>query len=503
MKQSRKPMSDETKKKIAEALTKNNPTPAPTTQSRSKEMAGLEREFNSSQKRIETMKNVAKSLKSEIKTPVKPEKGATKEQKAAYKKAKDAVKVKREEIKAKVKQEREKQKELKNKARDLKTKESANKLIEKAKIKNEKIASNQKKLDGMEVKIKQMMMKAKTPEQKQRAQDALKRVAENRVKQAEALTKNSQLIAEKTKIVNSTGSITKSNKGFFRFDEIICFKQLSFTPWRDLYRVEQKVNFNLLNDVFDNSQVLEDEIYKSIMADSNRQISAIENKIKAGDIAAIAALSFLLYNRFYKQISEKIKVNFEVGKTMASEELKVERPATPTAKNQLNNFAAGQIADQSINEIDTAVKDSVRVGFARGVGIAAIIATVKAVYNDAAKKIAKRAAEIIVSTGVNEGRRLVFEKNIGKIQGYLRSEILDARTCEICRRMDGTQIRVNDTMAYLDQVHSNCRGVWVPILENEKAPSDKWGVSKSVAKAFDTNNRFGIPQKNEFKQIKK
>jgi hypothetical protein len=43
--------------------------------------------------------------------------------------------------------------------------------------------------------------------------------------------------------------------------------------------------------------------------------------------------------------------------------------------------------------------------------------------------------------------------------------------------------------------------VWVPILNDEDV-DDKWGVSKTIRNAFDTENRYGIPYTNGFKQLK-
>jgi hypothetical protein len=510
----RPPMTEETKKKISEALKKNGgaPPPPPSTQTRSKEMAGLEATFSKSQKNIDQMKSTADAIKAEaadLKMPEKPKGKMTPKQKAdrikmakAIKEGKAQVREKLKEIKEKIKAEREIQRQAKEQARILKAKENAAKKVEHAKAAILKVASNQKKLDALESKSSSLIAKAKTPEQKQRIADALQRIKESRSKQEEALNKAKSAISENQNVVDGKVDVAKSNKGFFRFSQPCFLSEKSYTPWRALKEIEKKVDFKFLNASFNELEGdFTSDLNRVVNDEMQRNISKVSGKIKAGDIAAIAAMSFLSFPKIYAIVSDYTKKAFEVGKKTGSDEMKVERPVTPTQKTQLNNFTSAQIAEDFINEVNSEAKKSAKIGLAKGIAPALIIATINGIVKDRADAFVKDASSTVVNNGINEGRRLVFEKNITEIIGYLRSEILDDRTCPICEALDGAQVKPSDAMAQLDQVHTNCRGVWVPILNDEDV-DDKWGVSKTIRNAFDTENRYGIPYTNGFKQLK-
>lgn len=498
----RKPMDEETKKKTSEALTKNKSAKStPVVRTRSEEMKTLEANYNKSQKNIDLLKNSVGVLKSTI---VKPPKDATKDQKEEYKKKKEEVKKNIEEIRNKIKAEKENQKRIKDEARGVKIREKAAKDIEKAAIKLDKIAANQNKLDALEIKTRGLLNKAKTPEQKQRAQEALQRISDNRSKQSDNDKKTNDFIKQKQLVVSSKNVVQKSNKGFFRFSEV-CFSAYNAGAfWRELRTPEKKINFKFLDDSY-NSLIneLNSEIDEVANANIETSINSMQNKLKSGDVAAVAAMSFFNFPKISSILNKYIKASFEVGKQTASDELSVERPATPSINNQINNYTSGAIADEFINSTNTQAKESIRIGILNGISATAIAATLKVILGDSAKNFTKTKTIDIVAESLAIGRKMVFDKNVSKIQAYQRSEILDAKTCPICYELDGVSILPNDPLANLDQVHTNCRGLWVPVLENEDFDTNDIGVSKKIRNAFETDNRFGIPQTNAFKQLAK
>lgn len=85
--------------------------------------------------------------------------------------------------------------------------------------------------------------------------------------------------------------------------------------------------------------------------------------------------------------------------------------------------------------------------------------------------------ETIIRTNItktyNYGRRTVFEDTAldGFVIGYLYSAILDDRTTDVCRALDGKKFGVDDP--YVDAAtpprHHNCRSLWIPVTQDEAA----------------------------------
>lgn len=494
-----KPLSEETKKKISEALKKNGgaETPPPSSnsqQSATTEMKGLEDSFNSSQKNIDGMKQSLKSITDKY--------ASIKGRGSKGTKAK--LRAQAKEIRAKLKVEREKQAKIKEQAIALKIKQRAAQNIQKATIRLQKVQISLKKLDSIGTKASSMLAKAKTPEQKQRVADMLARAAEQKTNQTKAIEDTNAFIKSQQAI--ASGAAKPKVRNIFQLQEPkyhVCFlSEKKFTPWRTLKEVEKKTDFEFLDGSFNSLETqMGKDLNTAIDEDTQANVKKVDGKIKSGDIAAIAAMTFLSFNKLYSIIVDYYKRAFEVGKKTGSDEMGVERPNTPTQKTQLMNFGASQIAQDFVNEVNSEAKETARLGLAKGATAVAIVATINDVVKKKSKQFVKEATGGVVSDGVNEGRRLVFEKNVAEIQGYLRSEILDDRTCPICLSMDGTQVKPNDPMAQLDQVHDNCRGVWIPI-KNDEDVEDDWGVPSQVENAFDMENRFGLPYKNNFKQLK-
>lgn len=338
---------------------------------------------------------------------------------------------------------------------------------------------NMQKLNNIADRANILLLKAKKPAQKQKIVEMLKIIQDRQTAQ-------------------KTYFLQKNHKSGIN---VICLSQSKvFKPWRQLTEIEQKTNFKYLNESFNNLEAeMEAEMWEIIKEDIQKNVKKIEGKIKAGDIAAIAAMSFISFNKLYPIVAEYYKRAFEVGKKTGSEEIGVDRPITPTKKIQLINFGAAQITEDFINQINSEAKEKAKNGLIKDIAIAGLIASINDVVQNGSKDFVNKATGEIISEGINDGRRLVFEKNITELQGYERSEILDDRTCNICYSLDGRQIKADDPMAKLDQVHNNCRGLWIPITLNEEADNN-WGIPKSITERFETIG--GVPEKNNFKQLK-
>lgn len=85
----------------------------------------------------------------------------------------------------------------------------------------------------------------------------------------------------------------------------------------------------------------------------------------------------------------------------------------------------------------------------------------------------------------------MFAKNRQDIYALQRSELLDNRTCNFCFSIDGRVIDKDDPFGRNTIFHSNCRGIWVAIM-NDKID----GIPKSLRDRFgDAVNDLIQPKK--------
>lgn len=97
----------------------------------------------------------------------------------------------------------------------------------------------------------------------------------------------------------------------------------------------------------------------------------------------------------------------------------------------------------------------------------------------------------ILTRAYNEGRRAFFEDERleGYVEGYMWSAVLDERTTDFCRAMDGKKFAVDDPIwrtLGAPPAHFGCRSLLVPITIN-----DTWKRS-SYPKGVEPAPGFGM-----------
>jgi len=290
--------------------------------------------------------------------------------------------------------------------------------------------------------------------------------------------------------------------------------------WRKLTEPEQKVDWHLLNESFDQlEEKLGDILVEFAEQDIQRTIKKVEKGIKQEDLSALAGLAVISMPKTRDALKGISREAHEIGKTTATNELGVDRPTTPSREKQIMNFEADELVEAYNQSLTTRTKETAKNGFSKGVAATAIVGALNTDLRNRAAALISGLVGIIVGQNINRGRRVVFEKNANIISGYMRSEILDGRTCNICMSLDRRIIPADEPFAKLDLVHTNCRGGWVPLTTKEFAtpiddpfkkkqiiPSEevKKGtlkIPKTIQDQFDTVG--GVPVVNSFKQLKK
>lgn len=271
--------------------------------------------------------------------------------------------------------------------------------------------------------------------------------------------------------------------------------------WRGLTKQEERCQLQYMNDQFDELQKnIQDELEAQIKADLDKNLPKIERRLTDGDLAAIALLLLFSRRALGDIINRYTKAALEVGKTTASDELKVERPVTPTKTTQVMNFESSELADDFANSIESQVKQIAKEGIAHDIQTTAVVAAIATAAIAKADNLTKGIAGQVIGQNINRGRTTVFDKNKTMIKAFQRSEILDNRTCPFCVELDKKIVSADDPMSRIEQIHTYCRGLWMPIQQTETIDGPV-GLPRSIEDRFDKVG--GVPVINQFKQIKK
>lgn len=476
--------SEETKKKISEALKKDGGVDnATATIKRSAAAQKLYNSYTDSMRITDDLKQQREALKQAI-TALGRKKTTSNKRKAI-----------REQIKAitaKMKVEREKRSELRRQA-------SAAKRVKKAEIYLKKAQLRTKKVNDLVARAQAKMASAKTPEAKARYQAIITRAQGTQEKINAGVEKANATISSK-------GIAAKKTTTAFDFSENYChcekLEELPYKPFRPLTMQEKRCNLEYLNEQFN---TLQTGLEKDLTDLTNEEIDAFlqtaENKINAGDLAAIALLILTIRKKVKKILDVRITESYEVGKKTAADEMQVERPATSPEQTQLKNLDVNNTTDGYLNNIEQTGKSHIVNALAAGAALAAVISTARDKMKQEAVREITNIAGTTIGQYINRGRQQVFRQNIAKIAKYQRSEVLDDRTCNICISIDQRVVKADDPLAQMDIVHTHCRGVWIPIFVDDEEQPDVTGIPKSVLNSFELID--GRPTVNSFKQLKK
>ncbi len=351
-----------------------------------------------------------------------------------------------------------------------------------------------KKADLLQTRLEDLLSKATTDAQKSRLQYSLDTLQVTRTAHQDIIDKANQDLKD----AGAPPTIAPLSEKY-KFTEL---HEKGFLLWRELTLQEKRVNFQKLNDIFDEaSSGLEDDLTVSVGNSLKISMARVQARLKAGDVSGIADIDFVPQSAINPIVNQYIKDAYEQGKKSASLELKVGKPATPLLKTQLMNMDSEMISQSFSTEVGLAAKQIAREGLAKGVPVPSVISSINSVAQEKASKMMVQVIGNVIGENLNKGRRLVFESNATDIKAYQRSEILDGRTCNTCMSLDERIVMGDDPMAQLDEVHYNCRGVWVPIMQNEEIDPNDIGLPSDITDAFDTIG--GAPTVNAFTQLKK
>lgn len=225
--------------------------------------------------------------------------------------------------------------------------------------------------------------------------------------------------------------------------------------------------------------------------------AAIESK----DSAAISNLTMPQADELTAHLMAAAKASVEEGKRTAAKEMKV---AMPTSSGEQQRMIAAKLkvlADTRNNQILEAIKFAALAAIVAGATAEAGTHAAEMAFDTAETKADANLAGSVAVGLFNQGRAQTFAANKPAIYALQRTEILDDKICPTCEALNGRVLSSNDPFTKLDLVHTNCRGMWTPILNDDTDHPDIQTIPKSLGSKFQTI--AGVPQENKFVPVKK
>lgn len=246
--------------------------------------------------------------------------------------------------------------------------------------------------------------------------------------------------------------------------------------WRPLTFAERKVNFLSLQKSLDSFETILDEKITEITKDMKEDLlKQVKKAVDENDIKAVGTISAKYTWRLSSALTEVQKEMFEIGKKTAAVEMNVQVPPTKKEVRGALRVQNDNIIDAFTNDIDTQTKAAVLTtvnnnswsitAAQASAAVSAASETIDAVL----LKVWNNLKTLWLIGAVNLWRATIFERYPEKVYWYQYSAILDSRTTDYCRSLDGRIVKPwsAEFFKYMPPKHYNCRSLRVEILIDE------------------------------------
>lgn len=270
-----------------------------------------------------------------------------------------------------------------------------------------------------------------------------------------------------------------------------------FKPWRKLTFAEQKVNFQLIQTTLDKLEGdFKSTAGKELNAERDRFMAQASRAIQDEDQIGLKALEVQFTNDYKRILLAYMGEAYNFGKNSAAREIGIMPPIKDPEINQNLDLIAESAAKKTAADVEARAKLAIANASSRGVSKAQTIGMADKAMESTIDQSIETAGNTLISGSMNIGRNSIFADNPQNIYALQRSEILDSKTCNFCISMDGRIIEKDDDLAGQTIFHTNCRGIWVAILNDEENKPDISGVPQSIRNHFGGNINELIQPKN-------
>lgn len=259
----------------------------------------------------------------------------------------------------------------------------------------------------------------------------------------------------------------------------------AFKPFRALTLAEEKVNYDALQSKMDELEAQFDaETKKLLHAARDEYMAAFTKAAHDGNTQGIKDATLKVQKDYARIIKQALTNALTYGKNNAANEIGTQAPPNPADMLRQIDIQADAIADAQISQITTDSKNAYVQSLNKGQSVSAALGAADAAAAASIDALTSDASAILVSGYINHGRAVTFDKSADDIYALQRSELLDPTTCNYCLSLDGRIVEKDDPFAQNTIFHSNCRGIWVAILQDEAQLPPIGGIPQSLRDRF-------------------
>ena len=251
-----------------------------------------------------------------------------------------------------------------------------------------------------------------------------------------------------------------------------------FTPsdGRELTPYEKKANLGGLSEYIDAATaLLEAQVSKITDEQKDYILEVVKKAIDQDDLSILTDAKIPGELELISLLTEMSKESFEAGKITAAQEIGSEVPKTGravlgTIRADQVAVVTGMIEGMKANAISSTTQiikrkgnDITNVTSAEVVtnvraGLETYITRQKALYNTGS-----------VISSINAGRTSTFDDNATTVIYAQYSAILDSRTTDRCRQLDGRIVKYGsgEYLDYSPPGHFYCRSIWIGINKDD------------------------------------
>lgn len=242
---------------------------------------------------------------------------------------------------------------------------------------------------------------------------------------------------------------------------------------RLLYPDEERADFEKIRSRLDAIQLaIASALATWIGANETDILDAVTRSMRTGDFREILQLGTLSVSEVEAIFRNELIPFYEYIKVKAADEIDVTTPTTSTEQRNLLNIMIAQNAAKFIEDMRNAVVNITRDSLAKKGDAEMARQAVAEELNKFKGEKASLVADQNAVNVMNQSRMYVFNENNELITGYRYTAVLDSRTTEYCRSLDGKVFSVDDPRlaTIWPPNHFRCRSTMTAIKATDTQP---------------------------------
>lgn len=259
-------------------------------------------------------------------------------------------------------------------------------------------------------------------------------------------------------------------------DDVIITKSQNLSEGRAITAAEKRADLSAVQKRLDAlEQSFLDQItpvYDDIKEDAVKRLSKL---IEAGDISVLSSFQLKSTTAYQRVLADSMLEAYNWSKKKAADEIKVASPSTTRDAKLFINQNAEAIAQKQFSDLLFGIKAIVVSDLRRrnlseiDLSLADVLTAVSSFFGSFYDDKLTVTGPLILFQALNRAREDVFSTNQSDISRYVFSAVLDNRTTQLCRDLDGSVVDYAGWRGtkWKPPLHFNCRSIWVAVNKDQ------------------------------------